>query len=81
MFLFLIQSLLDSLVTFVLNSCVFLIYFFFQYVDFNVWNLFFNFIGVELTYNVVLGSGVQQSESVTYINISLFPYILLQTIE
>ena len=29
--------------------------------------LFFNYIGVKLTYNVVLVSGVKQSESVIYI--------------
>ena len=32
--------------------------------------LFFNFIGVELIYNVVLVSGVQQSDSVIRIHIS-----------
>ena len=30
--------------------------------------LFFNYIGVKLTYNVVLVSGVKQSESVIYIH-------------
>ena len=48
-----------------------------------------NFIGVQSIYNVVLVSGVQQSESVIHIHIStlffffliLFPYRLLQSIE
>ena len=34
-----------------------------------------------MVYNVVLVSGIQQSESVTHINIFFFPYRLLQTIE
>ena len=47
---------------------------------------FLIFIGVELTYNVVLVSGIQQSESVIHIHISilfqiLFPYRSLQSIE
>ena len=41
-----------------------------------------NCIGVELTYNFVLVSDVQQSESVIYTYIhSFFPSRLLQTIE
>ena len=44
------------------------------------------FIGVELIYNVVLVSGIQQSESVLHIHLSslfkiLFPYMPLQNIE
>ena len=44
------------------------------------------FIGIELIYNVVLVSGVPQSESVIHIHISVlfyisFPYRLLQSIE
>ena len=47
---------------------------------------YFIFIGVQLIYNVVLVSGVQQSESVIHIHIStlfqiLFPYRSLQRIE
>ena len=48
---------------------------------------FFKFVfdfGVYLTYNVVLVSGVQQSDSVIHISIlfqNLFPYRLLQNIE
>ena len=38
---------------------------------FNVYFLSLNFIGVELTYNVALVLDVQQSESVTHINISI----------
>ena len=51
--------------------------------------IFLNFlfyIGVELINNVVLVSGVQQSDSVTHIHVSvlsqiLFPIRLLQSIE
>ena len=42
------------------------------------------FIGVELTYKLVLVSGVQQSDSIIYISglfQILFPYRLLQNIE
>ena len=47
---------------------------------------FLFYIGVWLIYNVVIGSGVQQSDSVIHIHIStvfqiLFPYRLLQNIE
>ena len=45
---------------------------------------FFNFIGVELIYNVVLVSGVQQSDSVIHIFILfqiLFAFRLLWNIE
>ena len=47
--------------------------------------IFFNFIGVELTYNAVLVSGIYQNESVIYIHIYilfqiLFPCKLLQNI-
>ena len=47
---------------------------------------FLNVIGVELIYNVVLVSGVQQSASVIHIHIFilfqiLFPYRSLQSIE
>ena len=43
---------------------------------------FFNLIGVELIYNVVLVSGVQQSDSVLDIHVSIlfqiiFPFRLL----
>ena len=57
-----------------------------QRVDFS----FFLIIEVELIYNVVLGSGVQQSDSVLFIYLFiylfilfqiLFPYSLLQYIE
>ena len=48
--------------------------------------LFFNFIGAYLIYNVVLVSGVQQSDSVIHIHIFilfqiLFPLRLLQNNE
>ena len=51
--------------------------------------LFFKFlfyIGVYLIYNVVLVSGIQQSDSVLHIHMSilfqiLFPYRLLQSTE
>ena len=48
--------------------------------------LFKKFTGVSLTYNDVLVSGIQQSESVIHVHISvlfllLFPYRLLQSIE
>ena len=45
--------------------------------------IYLNFIGVWLTYNVVLVSGVQQSESDihTYLTPFFSPYRLLQTIE
>ena len=48
--------------------------------------LFIFFIGEYLIYNVVSVSGVQQSDLVTHINISilfqfLFPYSLLESIE
>ena len=39
----------------------------------------FNFIRVQLTYNVVLVSGVQQSDSVIHINISILFSILVIT--
>ena len=43
---------------------------------------FFLFIGVWLTYNVVLVSGVQKSESVIHVHISiLLPYRLLLSTE
>ena len=46
---------------------------------------FWNFIGIQLIYNVVLVSGIQQSESVIHIHVStlfqiLFPYKPLQRI-
>ena len=43
----------------------------------------FNYIGVELIYNIVLVAGVQQSELVIHINISIlfFPCGLLLTVE
>ena len=52
----------------------------------NVKIFFFSLIEVSLIYNVVLVSGVQQSDSVVYTYISifvhiLFPYWLLQSTE
>ena len=49
-------------------------------------SLFKIFIGIQLIYNVVLVSGVQQNESVTHIHIFtlfliLFPHRPLQSIE
>ena len=45
-----------------------------------------NFIGVQLIYNVVLVSSIQQNDSVTHIHVStlfkiIFPYRSLQSIE
>ena len=54
---------------------------------FSIFSFFLvNFIAIQLTYSVVLVSGVQQSESVIHMPISipfqiLFPYRLLQRLE
>ena len=58
----------------------------YDFMDWFLLSLFLIFIGVYLIYNVVLVSGVQQSESVIHTLKStlfqiLFPYRLLQNIE
>ena len=50
---------------------VFVFFFFFLSLTF-----FFNFIGVQLTYKVILISGVQQSKSIVHVHIS-FPFQVL----
>ena len=55
---------------------LFLVDFFYYYYTVKLFSFFFCFVGVQLTYNIVLVSGIQQSQSVMYINISiLFSHI------
>ena len=63
-----------------------LFFFFKERFFFSSFKKFLFYIGVELINNVVLVSGVQQSDSVMHIYISilfqiLFPFRLLQSIE